>query len=184
MRVSRARASRRFWCRRSSVATRIASTAPAASAATSSAVRPTLKTASSNGTWSGSERRALDGRGLAVRDPHHDGELARERDAYDPAPGDRDHTAVERGRRVVGVAFELGRDAQSLGPGLAGGVALLRVHREQPGDPRRGREARDRGRRESAIARTAGRCPPAFRNARTAGCVSGAGSSPSANTSR
>jgi hypothetical protein len=49
-----AAASRRSWCSRSCVAAASAAASPEAKAATSSAVRPTLNTASSNGTPAGS----------------------------------------------------------------------------------------------------------------------------------
>ena len=100
-------------------------------------------------------------------------------------PGDRDDAAVERGGRVVGVAFELGRGAQRR---RRGPRAALRpccaCTASRPADARRGREARGRGRRGSAHRTQSGPRPPALRKARTAGWVSGAGSSPSADTSR
>ena len=51
--------------------------------------------------------------------------------------GDGDDPAVQRRRRVVGVALELGGVPERLGPCLAGGLTPLGVDREQPGDPGR-----------------------------------------------
>ncbi len=56
-------------------------------------------------------------------------------------PGDRDHAAVQRGRRVVGVPLELGGDAQCLGAGLPRAAPLLRVRSEHARNARRGRVA-------------------------------------------
>ena len=89
----------------------------------------------------GEQAAGAGGRGLAFGDPHHDREIAGERDTHDLPAGDRDDAAVDRGGGVVGVALELGRDPQCLGAGFAGRVAVLRVDREQAGDARGGREA-------------------------------------------
>ena len=60
-------------------------------------------------------------RRLLGRDPHHDREIAPERDAHHLSAGHRDDASVQRGRRVVGVAFELGGDRHDFarGPGAS-----------------------------------------------------------------
>ena len=170
------RESRRSWCNRSSVAARNASTSPAASAATSSAARPTLNTASSNGTWSGRSRRALDRRGLAVRDPHHDLGHAAERDAHDVPGRDCDDATVQRRGRVVGVALERGSRPAAPPPGRRG--RSHRAARSRRAGPPRGTRpsSRARDRPDTDAVTASGPSPPACRNARTAGCVSDEGS--------
>ena len=76
-------------------------------------------------------------RRLLGRNPHHDREIAPERDAHHLTAGHRDDSSVQRGRRVVGVAFELGGDRHDFAARLAHRMPELRVRREQARNPRR-----------------------------------------------
>ena len=92
-------------------------------------------------------------------------------------PGrDRDDAAVQRRGRVVGVALERARVAQHRGAGGAGAPTALRDRGEQARHAGRARVAEAATTREGRRRPASGPSPPACRNARTAGCVSDAGS--------
>ena len=100
-----------------------------------------------------------------------------ERDAHDVPGRHRDDAAVQRRGRVVGVALELGsrraapraRAARALPPRCA-------IAASRPATRDSARVAEPAAAREATPSTASGPSPPACRNARTAGCVSDAGS--------
>ena len=149
-RVSWARASRRSWCRRSSVAIRNAPTSPAASAATSSAVRPDVERRVLERHLVGEQAAGRGGRRLAVGGPDDDGEVAGKRDPHRPAARDGDDAAEQRRGHVVEVALELAcgpedRRAGRAQRSVAAARTRRRARRRAPRPRSRGRARRETG---------------------------------------
>ena len=148
-------------------------------AATSSAVRPTLNTASANGTDGAEGRPRLVRRGGRRRHPHHDRRVDGQRHAHGLPAGRGHDPAEERGGDVVGVALERGRH----GPARrrrrrCGGATGGRTRCDVGGDAGRRRAPRPQKPRPRPIGmgeRThSGPRPPSRRNACTAGWPSSA----------
>ena len=183
-RVSGARERRRSWCSRSSVADRRASVSPAASAATSSAVRPTLNTASPNGTSVGKRAAAHSRLPSPCRAPTPQQPArarAGTRTGARPRPQPPRRTTTRRrcprGLRVRLPARKISaarcRDRRT----------RLAASGDKSADARRARRTRARGRLGSGSARTADQCPPPIGTRAPPDAFRGAGSSPRSLTS-
>ena len=173
----------RSWWRRSSVAVRRASTSPAASAAISSAVRPTLKTASSKATCSGRTRRALavavsrSGTQITIASSRASGTRTARPPATATTPPYTEAATLSACPSSTAAFRNISARASRSGRPCCTHAAYRPPTRAAPEKPR----PRPPGKRARTVS---GPTPSAWRKARTAGCVSGAGSAPSQETSR
>ena len=131
------------WWRRSPKPPAIRSRSARASPSISIAAWATLKTASASGTDSGSAARAASVRDRLLRDDQHRLEPHRRLEPVHAGAVADDEPALQRGRDVVGVALELGRQLEDVGVELEHVVGG-----EQPGDDRGGARAEAAGQRD------------------------------------